>query len=284
METHEIQQLHTEHPVGEASKTLSSNDLTSQSSPGPLHWMTGLDDHSTALLDPSWDALHPDQSPIRSNIIVALVGSDAIVERWTLMRESKFPLSPGKPSLTTEDLPQLIRPYVLVREVQEREIWDCCFGVAEVRTIATVDRRLRHCALDWPGTEKLAAVQLWCLVMGHICDSVQRLNDMYRLISNVIEARDAMNGQQLRALESSEGVAKETSGSRAHSSLLFAQGDFIIARVMLEMENMSRAVFSRNLTPSPTEYPTPEPWTKDEKLNMFGCEAIPIVSAGNVEL
>ncbi|KAK6381146.1 hypothetical protein LTR81_027606, partial [Elasticomyces elasticus] len=279
MEIPEIQQLHTRHPVGNPSKTLSSNDLISQSSPGPLHSMTGLDDHSIALLDPSWDGLDPDQSLIRGNIIVALARSDAIVERWTLMRESKFPLSPGKPSLTTEDLPQLIRPYVLDREVQERDIRDCCFGVAKPRTIATVERRLRHCALDWLGTEKLAAVQLWCLVMGHICDSVQRLNDMNRLISNVIEARDTMNNQQLRAHESSEGVAKETSGSRAHSSLLFAQGDVIIARVMLEMENMSIAVFSRNLTPSPTEYPTPEPWTEDEKWNMFGCEAIPTVSA-----
>ncbi|KAK6369460.1 hypothetical protein LTR81_028000, partial [Elasticomyces elasticus] len=195
------------------------------------------------------------------------------------MRESKFPLSPGKPSLTTEDLSQLIRPYVLDREVQERDIRDCCFGVAKPQTIATVERRLRHWALDWPGTEKLAAVQLWCLVMGHICDSVQRLNDMYQSISDVIEARDAMSGQHLRAHESSEGVAKGHSGSRAHSSLLFAQGDVIIARVMEDMMNMSIAVFSRNLTPSPTEYPTPEPWTEDEKWNMFGREAIPTVSA-----
>ncbi|KAK5689274.1 hypothetical protein LTR17_026375 [Elasticomyces elasticus] len=284
MEIPEIQQSHTRHPLGNASKTLSSNDLDSQSSPGPLRSMTGRDDHSIALLGPSWNRLDPDQSPIRGNIIVALAGSDVIVERWTLMRESKFPLSPGKPSLTTEDLPQLIRPYVLDREVQERDIRDCCFGVAELRTIATVERRLRHYALDWPGTEKLAAVQLWCLVMGDICDAMQRLNDMYQSISDVIEARDAMNGQHLRVHESSEAVAKETSGSRAHSSLLFAEGDVIIARVMLDMVHMSIAVFSRNLTPSPTEYPTPEPWTEDEKLNMFGCEAIPTVSAGNIKL
>ncbi|KAK5685603.1 hypothetical protein LTR17_027080, partial [Elasticomyces elasticus] len=232
--------------------------------------MTGLDDHSIALLDPSWDGLDPDQSPIRGNIIVALAGSDVIVERWTLMRESKFFLSSGEPSPTTEDLPRLIRPYVLDREVQERDIRDSCFGVAEPQTTATVERRLRHCALDWPGTEKLAAVQLWCLVMGHICVSVQRFNDMYQSISDVIEARDAMNGQHLRAHGSSEGLAKETSGSRAHSSLLFAQGDVIIARVMVDMKNMSIAVFSRNLTPSPTEYPTPETWTEDEKWNMFG--------------